>query len=47
MTNQQLYKTLLEFAKQGNCFIQKLEKYCLLLMTLGGTQNITIEILKN
>lgn len=47
MTNQQLYKTLLEFAKQVIVFTQKLEKYCLLLMNLGGTQNITIEILKN
>ena len=46
MTNKQLYKTLLEFAKQGNCFNEEVRKVLFAFKDSEGTQNIAIEILK-
>lgn len=46
MTNKQLYKTLLELAKQGNCFNEEVRKVLFTFKNSGRTQNIAIEILK-
>ncbi|MEW7280357.1 hypothetical protein ABW636_17335 [Aquimarina sp. 2201CG1-2-11] len=47
MTKQQLYKTLLEFSKQGNCFTQEVRTILLHYKNSGGTQDTVVSILKS
>ena len=45
MTDEYLYKTLLNYAKQGNCFTQEVGHVLLDYKNSGGTQQKVVEFL--
>ena len=47
MTKQQLYKTLLGYCTQGNCFTQEVRTILLHYKNSGGNQDTVVSILNN